>query len=59
MLYDGALYCGSCSCGCPVVSLDSTTGMVVINDPSKPENGEYRMTQVEYNTLLTNAKPIV
>lgn len=57
-IYDGALFCASCSCGCPVVEHDPVSGVVTVFDPAKPENGLYRMSKDEYNALIQNAKPI-
>lgn len=59
ILYNGANFCGDCGCGCPVIYLDEKNKMIVINDPAKPENGEYKMTVDEYNTLLKNARPLI
>jgi hypothetical protein len=54
-VYDGSLYCGACSCGCPVAEFDPTTGIVTITDPAVPENGKMIMTRDQYNAMLMNA----
>lgn len=56
-IYDGAKFCGKDDC-CPVVEHDDETNTVTLSDPAKPENGAFKMTTEEYNTLLANAKPI-
>jgi hypothetical protein len=47
VVYDGALFCGDCSCGCPVASFNGESGMVTLNDPANPEKGEYLMIREE------------
>jgi hypothetical protein len=56
-LYDGSSFCDKCD-KCPVVDLLPEEGNVVIHDPHKPENGKFKMTVREFNTLLGNARPI-
>lgn len=56
VVYNGANFCSS-GC-CPVVRYDRKAGEVTISDPAKRQNGSFRMTVEEYNTLLKNAKPI-
>lgn len=57
-IYDGALHCGECDCGCPVVEIDRAQNMVRIHDPAKPERGMTEMTVAEYNALLAHARPV-
>jgi hypothetical protein len=56
-VYDGTLMCHTSNC-CPVVDHDQSTGLVIIHDPAKPENGKFTMTKNEWNTLVRNAQPI-
>jgi hypothetical protein len=53
-IYDGSQFCGNSDC-CPVAELDHENQTVTLHDPAKPENGRFRMTVEEYNTLLKNA----
>ncbi|MCL6096602.1 MAG: hypothetical protein M1444_02910 [Patescibacteria group bacterium] len=56
-LYNGANFCHGKS-SCPVVVYDKKAATIRLNDPAKPENGQYTMTVEEYNTLLENAKKV-
>lgn len=56
-IYDGALLCHTSNC-CPVVDHDNNRNVVIIHDPSKPENGSFTMTTEEWNLLVKNAKEV-
>ncbi len=57
-VYDGSRWCDKCGT-CPVVDLAPDGLNVVIHDPDKPGNGSFTMTVKEYNTLITNGRPIL
>jgi hypothetical protein len=56
-IYDGKNFCPECD-QCPIVEHLPEEGMVIIKDPAKPENGEFKMTVKEYNLLINNAPKI-
>lgn len=56
-IYDGSNFCHTDNC-CPVVDHHAQDNTVTIHDPAKPENGSFKMTVEEYNTLLKNATPV-
>ena len=55
-VYDGKQHCTVGAC--PKVEHQTESQVVRIYDPSKPENGEFKMSVEEYNTLLKHAKPV-
>lgn len=55
-IYDGKKYCAVGPC--PIVEYSPKKRIVKINDPEKPENGQFILGVEEYNSLIKNAKTI-
>lgn len=56
VIYNGAFLCHTSNC-CPVAELDDK-GIVTLHDPSKPQNGNFKMTVDEWNQLISTASVI-
>lgn len=55
VLYDGRNHCSD-DCCCPLLT-QKEDGTVVLNDPAKPEAGEFTFKDAkEFNSFLENAQ---
>lgn len=50
-VYDGSKFCSK-DCCCPVVDFDEEKRTVVLSDPFKPEDGQFKTSIQEYQLLI-------
>jgi hypothetical protein len=50
-VYDGSKFCSG-DCCCPVVDFDEKNHTVILSDPLKPENGQFKTSAEKYRLLI-------